>query len=108
MFSLRQIVNCNNCHITVFAWEAYERGSEVHLQADPTKLELLHRSFKVKKEDFKEEQRESILEKVQRRHTFIQQQDDVASATSLQPEVKQQTQFCHLQVKNSYKINRDG
>ncbi|XP_061691988.1 pre-mRNA-splicing factor SLU7 isoform X2 [Syngnathoides biaculeatus] len=47
----------------MFAWEAYERGSEVHLQADPTKLELLHRSFKVKKEDFKEQQRESILEK---------------------------------------------
>uniref|UniRef100_A0A8C5GM74 Pre-mRNA-splicing factor SLU7 n=1 Tax=Gouania willdenowi TaxID=441366 RepID=A0A8C5GM74_GOUWI len=47
----------------MFAWEAYERGSEVHLQADPTKLELLHRSFKVKKEDFKEMQREGILEK---------------------------------------------
>ncbi|XP_019725583.1 pre-mRNA-splicing factor SLU7 [Hippocampus comes] len=47
----------------MFAWEAYERGSEVHLQADPTKLELLHRSFKVKKEDFKEQQRESILER---------------------------------------------
>lgn len=48
----------------VFAWEAYERGSEVHLQADPTKLEVLHNSFKVKKEDFKEKQRDSILEKV--------------------------------------------
>lgn len=48
----------------VFAWEAYERGSEVHLQADPTKLEVLHNSFKVKKEDFKEQQRDSILEKV--------------------------------------------
>ncbi|KAM4554813.1 pre-mRNA-splicing factor SLU7 [Odontesthes bonariensis] len=47
----------------LFAWEAYDRGSEVHLQADPTKLELLHCSFKVKKEDFKEMQRESILEK---------------------------------------------
>ncbi|XP_038550530.1 pre-mRNA-splicing factor SLU7-like [Micropterus salmoides] len=47
----------------LFAWEAYERGSEVHLQADPTKLELLHKSFKVKKEDFKEKQRDSILEK---------------------------------------------
>ncbi|XP_039860185.1 pre-mRNA-splicing factor SLU7-like [Simochromis diagramma] len=47
----------------LFTWEVYEKGSEVHLQADPTKLELLHRSFKVKKEDFKEEQRESILEK---------------------------------------------
>lgn len=50
--------------MTVFAWEAYERGSEVHLQADPTKLELLHKSFKVKKEDFKEKQRDGILEKV--------------------------------------------
>lgn len=47
----------------LFAWEAYERGSEVHLQADPTKLEVLHNSFKVKKEDFKEKQRDGILEK---------------------------------------------
>lgn len=54
--------------VTVFAWEAYERDSEVHLQADPTKLELLHKSFKVKKEDFKEKQRDGILEKV---HTIF-------------------------------------
>uniref|UniRef100_A0A8B9HST0 Pre-mRNA-splicing factor SLU7 n=1 Tax=Astyanax mexicanus TaxID=7994 RepID=A0A8B9HST0_ASTMX len=47
----------------LFAWEAYERGSDVHLQADPTKLELLHQSFKVKKEDFKETQKQSILER---------------------------------------------
>lgn len=47
----------------LFAWEAYEKGSDVHLQADPTKLEVLHKSFKVKKEDFKECQKESILEK---------------------------------------------
>uniref|UniRef100_A0A3Q3VUS7 Pre-mRNA-splicing factor SLU7 n=1 Tax=Mola mola TaxID=94237 RepID=A0A3Q3VUS7_MOLML len=47
----------------LFAWEAYEKGSEVHLQADPTKLELLHKSFKVKKEEFKETQRGGILEK---------------------------------------------
>lgn len=57
--------------VTVFAWEAYERGSEVHLQADPTKLELLHKSFKVKKEDFKEKQRDSILEKVHTWHLFF-------------------------------------
>ncbi|KAJ8406135.1 hypothetical protein AAFF_G00310230 [Aldrovandia affinis] len=48
---------------TMFAWEAYDKGSEVHLQADPTKLELLHQSFKVKKEDFKDKQKESILAK---------------------------------------------
>lgn len=50
--------------VTVFAWEAYERGSDVHLQADPTKLELLHKSFKVKKEEFKEKQGDSILKRV--------------------------------------------
>uniref|UniRef100_A0A4W5RUK1 Pre-mRNA-splicing factor SLU7 n=1 Tax=Hucho hucho TaxID=62062 RepID=A0A4W5RUK1_9TELE len=47
----------------LFAWEAYDKGSEVHLQADPTKLELLHQSFKVKKEDFKDKQKETILDK---------------------------------------------
>ncbi|CAL8308189.1 unnamed protein product [Arctogadus glacialis] len=47
----------------LFAWEAYEKGSEVHLQADPTKLELLHQSFKVKKEDFKEKQKDTILDR---------------------------------------------
>lgn len=50
--------------MTVFAWEAYERGSDVHLQADPTKLELLHKSFKVKKEEFKEKQGDGILKRV--------------------------------------------
>ncbi|XP_051505309.1 pre-mRNA-splicing factor SLU7 [Myxocyprinus asiaticus] len=47
----------------LFAWEAYEKGSEVHLQADPTKLELLHQSYRVKKDEFKEKQKESILER---------------------------------------------
>ncbi|XP_075065984.1 pre-mRNA-splicing factor SLU7 [Mixophyes fleayi] len=47
----------------LFAWEAYEKGSDVHLQADPTKLEVLCKSFKVKKEDFKEDQKKSILER---------------------------------------------
>lgn len=50
--------------LTVFAWDAYERGSDVHLQADPTKLELLHKTYKVKKEGFKEEQKDGILSKV--------------------------------------------
>ncbi|KAF4805177.1 Pre-mRNA-splicing factor SLU7 [Turdus rufiventris] len=47
----------------LFAWEAYDKGYDVHLQADPTKLELLYKSFKVKKEHFKAQQKESILEK---------------------------------------------
>ena len=46
----------------MFAWEAYEKGNEAHLQADPTKLELLAREFKRKKEVFKDSQKQNILE----------------------------------------------
>ena len=51
-------------NVLVFAWEAYEKGTDVHLQADPTKLELLHREYKVKKEDFKQDLKGGVLEKV--------------------------------------------
>ena len=47
----------------VFAWEAYEKGAEVHLQADPTKLEVLAREYKNKKEAFKTDVKGSILAK---------------------------------------------
>jgi len=50
--------------ITVFAWEAYEHGTNVHTLADPTKLELMHKQFKEKKKNFKSDQQQSILEKV--------------------------------------------
>lgn len=50
--------------VLVFAWEAYERGADVHLQSDPTKLELLHKTYEVKKEGFKKEVKGGILEKV--------------------------------------------
>ena len=50
--------------LSVFAWEAYEQGSDVHLQADPTKLELLHKTYNIKKEGYKEDQKEGILAKV--------------------------------------------
>lgn len=49
---------------TVFAWDAERKGTDVHLQADPTKLELLQTQFTTKKEDFKEKQKSSILDKV--------------------------------------------
>ena len=49
--------------LTVFAWETYEHGTDIHPLADPTKLELMHKDFHVKKEDFKDEQQQSVLEK---------------------------------------------
>ncbi|EDO48812.1 predicted protein [Nematostella vectensis] len=47
----------------MFAWQAYEKGADVHLQADPTKLELLNQEYKVKKEYFEKDKKQSILEK---------------------------------------------
>ena len=49
--------------LTVFAWEAYEKGAEVHLQADPTKLDLLAKEYKRKKEVFKDTKKNNILDK---------------------------------------------
>lgn len=49
--------------IAVFAWEAYEHGTDVHLQADPTKLELLAQEVQKRKEDFKSTAKDSILSK---------------------------------------------
>ena len=50
-------------YFTVFAWEAYEKGTEVHLQADPTKLAILNKEFKDRKDKFKTSAKQSILEK---------------------------------------------
>ncbi|XP_033122450.1 pre-mRNA-splicing factor SLU7-like [Anneissia japonica] len=50
-------------HAQLFAWEATDKGTDIHLQADPTKLELLNREFEVKAEDFKKGQKNSILDK---------------------------------------------
>ena len=58
------VTHHNFVSCAVFAWEAYEKGADVHLQADPTKLELLHKEYKVKKEDFKEDQKLSVVKKV--------------------------------------------
>lgn len=37
----------------LFAWEAYNRGSDVHLQADPTRVALLKKQFAQRKEAVK-------------------------------------------------------
>ncbi|CAG0891963.1 unnamed protein product [Cyprideis torosa] len=47
----------------MFAWEAQSRGVDVHSLADPTKLELLKKEYKNKKEEIKSEIKGSILEK---------------------------------------------
>lgn len=47
----------------MFAWQAYEKGVDVHLQADPTKAELLSKEFISKKEEFRHSVKDSILER---------------------------------------------
>jgi len=49
--------------ITQYAWEAYEKGQEVHLQANPSQAELLYKDFKQKRETLKNKTKESILAK---------------------------------------------
>ncbi|XP_044760261.1 pre-mRNA-splicing factor Slu7-like [Coccinella septempunctata] len=47
----------------LFAWEAYEKGVDVHLLAEPTKLELLQKEYDKKKDQFKNQVNKSVLEK---------------------------------------------
>ncbi|XP_064601916.1 pre-mRNA-splicing factor SLU7-like [Liolophura sinensis] len=52
-FALRQL----------FAWEAYERGTDIQLQADPTKTELLYQEVEDRKTTQKTSQKMGILDK---------------------------------------------
>ncbi|XP_022211465.1 pre-mRNA-splicing factor Slu7 [Drosophila obscura] len=47
----------------LFAWEAHGKGVDVHLLAEPTKLELLQKEYEQKKEQFKSSTKTHIVEK---------------------------------------------
>ncbi|KAL1461707.1 hypothetical protein WDU94_013579 [Cyamophila willieti] len=47
----------------LFAWEAYEKGVDVHVLAEPTKLELLKKEYEGKKEEFKAQVSSSVIDK---------------------------------------------
>ncbi|XP_076103199.1 pre-mRNA-splicing factor SLU7-like [Mytilus galloprovincialis] len=47
----------------VFAWNAYEAGTDVHLQADPTRLAMLNKEVEKRKDDFKSSLKEGVLAK---------------------------------------------
>ncbi|KAJ3219170.1 mRNA splicing protein [Dinochytrium kinnereticum] len=49
--------------LQVFAWQAADRGKDVHLHANPTQGELLFQEYQKKKEKVSETQKGSILEK---------------------------------------------
>ncbi|XP_012284202.1 pre-mRNA-splicing factor SLU7 [Orussus abietinus] len=45
----------------LFAWEAHEKGVDVHLLAEPTKLELLKQEYDKKRDELKEKARDSVI-----------------------------------------------
>ncbi|XP_017778853.1 PREDICTED: pre-mRNA-splicing factor Slu7 [Nicrophorus vespilloides] len=47
----------------LFAWEAYDKGVDVHLLAEPTKLEMLQKEYDKKKDQFKSQVHSDILER---------------------------------------------
>lgn len=47
----------------LFAWEAHEKGVDVHLLAEPTKLELLKQEYDKKRDELKDKARESVIER---------------------------------------------
>lgn len=49
--------------LQLFAWQAAARGSDVHLNANPTQGEILHYEFRQKKEELKDTSKVSILAK---------------------------------------------
>ncbi|OIW05028.1 hypothetical protein TanjilG_18627 [Lupinus angustifolius] len=46
------------------AWEAFDNGQDVHMQAAPSQAELLYKNFKVMKDKLKSQTKDTILEKI--------------------------------------------
>jgi len=49
--------------LNIHAWEAFEMGQDIHLQAAPSQAELLYREFKVKKDTLKKQTKQDIMNK---------------------------------------------
>ncbi|KAI0318393.1 pre-mRNA-splicing factor SLU7 [Amylostereum chailletii] len=47
--------------LQLFAWQSSSRGNDVHLNANPTQGQLLHKEFREKKEELKDVSKASIL-----------------------------------------------
>ncbi|GAB2282250.1 hypothetical protein Dimus_016800 [Dionaea muscipula] len=49
--------------LNVHAWEAFDKGQDIHMQAAPSQAELLYKNFKVNKERLKAQVKGTIMEK---------------------------------------------
>lgn len=52
-----------HANVQLFAWEAYEKGVDVHLLAEPTKLEMLKQEYDKKRDELKDKVRDGIIER---------------------------------------------
>ncbi|KAL6956575.1 hypothetical protein U1Q18_040657 [Sarracenia purpurea var. burkii] len=49
--------------LNIHAWEAFEKGHDIHIQAAPSQAELLYKNYKVNKDKLKSQVKETIVEK---------------------------------------------
>ncbi|KAG9445650.1 hypothetical protein H6P81_011778 [Aristolochia fimbriata] len=49
--------------LNIHAWEAFEKGQDIHMQAAPSQAELLYKNYKVNKEKLKSKNKDTIMEK---------------------------------------------
>lgn len=49
--------------LNVHAWEAFEKGQDIHMQAAPSQAELLFKNYKIIKENLKYQNKETIMQK---------------------------------------------
>ncbi|XP_057958788.1 pre-mRNA-splicing factor SLU7-A-like [Malania oleifera] len=49
--------------LNIHAWEAFEKGQDIHMQAAPSQAELLYKNYKVIKEKLKSRIKDTIMDK---------------------------------------------
>lgn len=49
--------------LNIHAWEAFDKGHDVHMQAAPSQAELLYKNFKINKDKLKLQTKDTIMEK---------------------------------------------
>ncbi|PPD79477.1 hypothetical protein GOBAR_DD23591 [Gossypium barbadense] len=49
--------------LNIHAWEAFDKGQDIHMQAAPSQAELLYKNYKVIKEKLKSKTKDTIMEK---------------------------------------------
>jgi len=49
--------------LNIHAWEAFQKGQDVHMQAAPSQAELVQKSFLIRSEELKHQTKKTIIDK---------------------------------------------